>query len=144
MTTTNAPFIIVPDGYSRKKNPDTVALRPLGLREVQSLEVGKEVWVLDRHGRARTVRVTGRVKLWKTRPDDADVPLKYGMYEHFRCEVRGGEYQNGTLYAIAFCIDCGICPDSDNNGKDWSTEDDIVCGPCAAKRRVVSLLYGRG
>ena len=27
-------------------------------------------------------RINGKTKVWKTRPDDFEVPLKYGMYDH--------------------------------------------------------------
>ena len=27
-------------------------------------------------------RVNGRVKTWKTRPDDFEVPLKHGLYDY--------------------------------------------------------------
>ena len=33
-------------------------------------------------GSAQRWRVNGAVKLWKTRPDEFKVPLKYGLYQY--------------------------------------------------------------
>ena len=31
----------------------------------------------------KKVRQTGRIKLWKTRPTEFKIPVKYGLYESF-------------------------------------------------------------
>jgi hypothetical protein len=33
-------------------------------------------------GKVRQVRVSGKLKTWKTRPNDWKLPVKYGMYEN--------------------------------------------------------------
>lgn len=41
------------------------------------------------------VRVTGKVKLWKTRPDDFKIPVKHGL-----CESGYVDHTNGQYWTI--------------------------------------------
>ena len=36
----------------------------------------------NRKGQAHSVRQSGRIKTWKTRPDEFRVPWKFGLYEN--------------------------------------------------------------
>ena len=74
------------DGYDRKKHPRMLKVRPMTFNEVLKLEVGDECLFHANDGSARRCRVTGKVKTWKTRPNDLSVPVKYGMFESARCE----------------------------------------------------------
>lgn len=42
----------------------------------------------DSRGNSRAVRLNGRVKLWKTRPDEFEQPVKFGLYDAFRISHR--------------------------------------------------------
>lgn len=44
----------------------------------------KHVTEKYKDGRPLEVRRTGKTKTWKTRPDDFEIPVKYGMYDSFR------------------------------------------------------------
>lgn len=69
------------DGYDRKKHPRMLKVTPLTFEQTLSLKRGDELWFHANDGTARRCRVTGKVKMWKTRPRDLKVPVKYGMYE---------------------------------------------------------------
>lgn len=52
--------------------------------QAKKLRHGQYVWLLDyfdSDGRPAHARVTGAVKLWKTRPNDFEVPIKRGMWD---------------------------------------------------------------
>jgi hypothetical protein len=80
-----------PDGYerSRKKVPRTqVAVRPITLDEIKSLQSGERVdFVSDSDGHLRTLTINGAVKRWVRSPDRVRVSVKYGLYEHARFEA---------------------------------------------------------
>lgn len=38
----------------------------------------------DSRGELKTVKVNGKAKTWKTRPDAVRVPAKYGLYQYFQ------------------------------------------------------------
>lgn len=40
-------------------------------------------------GSALRVRVSGKVKTWKRRPDDFEFPVKYGFYQSLRISNKG-------------------------------------------------------
>ena len=77
-----------PDGYerSRKKVPRTqVAVRPITLDEIKSLQSGERVdFVSHGDGRLRTLTINGAVQRWVRSPDHVRVSVKYGRYEHAR------------------------------------------------------------
>lgn len=71
-----------PDGYApiRKTIPRPMfTVRYLTLDEVKQLS--GRVPIIANDGTVREVTVTS-VKVWKTRPDDVEVGVKYGMYEY--------------------------------------------------------------
>lgn len=74
----------IQDGYSRLKHPPMVDVRPMTLAEVQALHYGNHVSIICNDGKLRDAKVNGEPKRWKTRPDDVEVSLKYGMYEYAR------------------------------------------------------------
>ena len=54
------------------------------LSEAKSLRHGQLVYIkglYNSDGTAARARVTGKVKTWKTRPSDVEVPIKRGMYD---------------------------------------------------------------
>jgi hypothetical protein len=59
-----------------------VERKPLTLTQVKELKYRDEVYSIDEFdssGAAKRWRVNGKVQLWKTRPTDFRVPLKYGL-----------------------------------------------------------------
>jgi hypothetical protein len=92
------PVIVVPN---TRKRGSTISLRPLTIEEVKGLDRGTTLWFLDLHGQARHIRVNGRVKTWKTRPD-VEVPVKYGLYECATFRWDGTAWMDGNqLYREA-------------------------------------------
>lgn len=78
-----------PDGYARRrKTPQPMlTLRYMTLAEVQALPTGGHASILANDGRVRIVKITS-VRLWKTRPDDVHVGVKYGMYEYAQFDAQ--------------------------------------------------------
>lgn len=85
------------DGYDRKKHPRILKVRPLTFEEVLVLKHGDELLFHANDGSARRCRVTGKVKRWKTRPNDLSVPVKYGMHESARVEWINGVHRGTVL-----------------------------------------------
>ena len=59
-------------------------------------------------GSALRARISGKVKTWKTRPDDFRVPAKHGLRESFyivntSSKSKGGYYRNGELPLSQWC-----------------------------------------
>lgn len=77
-------------GYDRRKNREEKEYRFLTFQEAKQLDNVSHAKVLDRNGNVREVKINGRVKTWKTRPGDIDIPCKYGMYEYFTVSYRNG------------------------------------------------------
>lgn len=65
----------------RKKNPTLREYREMTAQEIRALTYGDHPLVILRNGRVGTVKVNGAVKTWVTRPDEFEIPVKYGMYE---------------------------------------------------------------
>lgn len=84
--------ITAPDGYDYRKNPRMLTIRPLTLDEAKALRYGEHRLFIALDGTARTVKINGRPKTWKTRPGDVDIPVKYGMYEHATFSMRRGSW----------------------------------------------------
>lgn len=76
----------IKDGYDRSKTPRMIDVRPMTLAEVQALPVGGHAEVITNDGKLRRVKITS-VHLWKTRPNDVHVGVKYGMYEYAQFEA---------------------------------------------------------
>lgn len=85
------------DGYDRKKHPRMFKVRPMTFEEVLVLKRGDECLFHANDGSARRVRVTGQVKIWKTRPRDLSVPVKYGMWESAHVEWKDGVHHGTQL-----------------------------------------------
>lgn len=49
--------------------------------QAMTLDVFYHVDRRNADGTAMRVRRNGRTRVWKTRPDDFEVPVKYGLYE---------------------------------------------------------------
>ena len=67
------------------RKPLTLTLRPLTFAEFTAAWPGREVSPLYVRGTNFAtyfkVRWNGKAKTWKTRPDEAERGIKYGMYE---------------------------------------------------------------
>ncbi len=57
--------------------------RTMTVDEIKALRYDQIVWFRSIDGSARRAKVNGEPKRWKRQPDRVEVPLKYGMYEHF-------------------------------------------------------------
>lgn len=71
--------------------------RVMSLDEMKQLHPGQHVFFLTRHGTYREVKINGMPKLWKTRPNDVEVPVKYGLYEYSYARYINGEPSGETL-----------------------------------------------
>ena len=63
-------------------NPDVSKMPPITLDEAKALTHGDILHHRTNRnadGSAQRWRVNGKVKRWKTRPDEIQVPLKYGL-----------------------------------------------------------------
>lgn len=49
-------------------------------------DILEHVHIKDSRGNPVRCRVNGRVKFWKTRPEDFRIPVKYGLYNCFYIE----------------------------------------------------------
>lgn len=79
-------------GYSGQEKVPAKKFRDITFQEVLELKYRNSVYFIDRYGKYREARVNcNSPKLWKTRPLDANVPLKYGLKECFTAEWRDGE-----------------------------------------------------
>ena len=85
-------------------------VRPMHIDELKRLSYGDHVLVSTGYfGQNRlnglvSVKVNGRPKVWKTRPDDVDIPIKYGLYEYARVEYRDGVMVDDNLW-VAKVVD---------------------------------------
>lgn len=87
-----------PDGYDRRKNPRMITAREATRDEV--LGTFDSFLMLDMNGKFRHVRRNGRPKTWKTRPNDVELPVKYGFRDAFRVKMVDGKWgwSDFTLY----------------------------------------------
>lgn len=86
------------DYYDRTKNPRLLTLRPLTIEEAKNPPY--HVKILDRNGMARDVRVNGKTKTWKTRPNDVTIPMKYRIREYFYSRMVNGEWVENVPYVV--------------------------------------------
>lgn len=83
---------IVESGYSQDTRKFEV--RTMTFEEV--LNASGHINVLDMHGKLRQVKVTGKVKTWKTRPRNCKMPYKYGRYAFGYIEFADGELTSAS------------------------------------------------
>ena len=88
-------------GYDRRKNPARAAFRPMTVEEAKNLRPGGHAEIKAQDGKVRNVKINGKPKTWKTRPNDVSVPIKYGMYEYatLSADVEG-QITNGVATLI--------------------------------------------
>jgi len=86
MTETTTKTITI--GYSGSK--DTLTYRnPKDVAEmIEYCDKHTHIWLRDRKGKARQVKVNGKVRTWKRDPNRVEVPFKYGLYEYGTLEAR--------------------------------------------------------
>ena len=88
-------------GEDKGKTVDTVAL---SVSEVKELYAGSRVKIhtsYSQHGIGLVnVKINGKPKVWKTRPNDVSVPVKYGLYECATIDYRDGEPSDSGLYFV--------------------------------------------
>ena|SRR3990167_5199535 len=98
-------IVEVPCGYDRTNHPKMLRLVPLTVAEIKAW--GEEynaprhqLYMIDRYGRGRHVRMNGKVQTWKRDTSRVSIPLKYGLYEAFRLDEhainRGELLRNAT------------------------------------------------
>jgi len=89
-------------GDIRSKCPRVLTLREMTLEEVKSMHYNFDVkYVSERRNgvyEAFNIRQNGKPKTWKTKPNDVDVPMKYGFRECFHSRMVNGEWVENTLY----------------------------------------------
>ena len=82
MTTTKTEVFKVKVGYARDNRELTVR-NPADVDEMDKhCTVNGHIWLLDRVGKARRVKVNGQVRRWKRDRTRIEVPYKYGLYEY--------------------------------------------------------------
>lgn len=62
--------------------------RSMTIAEAKVLAYGEHVWFRANDGQARRLKINGAPKVWKTRPNDVSVPVKYGLYEYDRMNAQ--------------------------------------------------------
>ena len=83
---------------------NSIDVRPMTIDEVKALRSGMRVLVYTGYfGRNCLngiihVKVNGKPKVWKTRPDDVSVPIKYGLYEYETIDYRDGAMSDDNLW----------------------------------------------
>jgi hypothetical protein len=88
---TNVTEFEVKSGYSRDKRKYIVRYMTFS----EALNAKDHINVLDGDGNLREVKVNGRVKTWKTRPNDCRIPYKYGMYDYGHIT-----FMNGHIFSF--------------------------------------------
>lgn len=86
----------VMSGYARDKR--TYEVRTMTFSE--ALNATGHINVLNRLGQMVLVKITGKVKTWKTRPGDCEVPWKFGMYEYGRIRFVNGQLDSNSLEPV--------------------------------------------
>lgn len=76
------------ENKDRRKNPEKRKYRSMTFEEVKSLGYGGHPLILLNNGRVGTVKVNGKVRIWKRDPARIGVPCKYGCYECFTFTAR--------------------------------------------------------
>ena len=76
----------LPNGYDKRKNPETATYRRMTAEEAKLLRSGQQVPFLANDGTMRHAKVNGAVKTWKRDSARVEVPIKYGLYECVRLQ----------------------------------------------------------
>ncbi len=69
-------------------------VRDMTLEEAKALAPGQTIDYIKHDNTLVCLKVNGKPKVWKTRPNDCKVPVKYGMYDCFYLEWRAGTFIN--------------------------------------------------
>lgn len=72
--------LMLQDGYA--KQPSIRAFRPMTRAEVLSLTNGQHAWFIANDGKARQIKINGKVRTFKRDSNRVEVPVKYGLYEY--------------------------------------------------------------
>lgn len=80
------------NGYKRKAEEEPFRL--MTVEEAKLLTVGQTVPFCTEGAVYKNVKINGAPKTWVTRPDDVDIPVKYGLYEYSTLFIRGGEWRS--------------------------------------------------
>ena len=57
---------------------------PISLTEAKNLKYGQHIeWYSPVKRKYVRLKINGKPKTWKTRPNQVKVPVKYGLYEYF-------------------------------------------------------------
>ena len=87
-TTMTTEVFTIRVGYSKSKEVLTVR-NPVDVEEMDKhCTKHSHIWVRDRQGCARQVKVNGAVRRWKRDRTRIEVPFKYGLYEYGTLEGR--------------------------------------------------------
>ena len=91
---------------SGKDKGKSINVAPISIDVAKLLRPGTTILVYTGYsGRNRLngvihCKVNGKPKTWKTRPDDVNVPVKYGLYEYTTIEYRNGVMVDENLYIV--------------------------------------------
>lgn len=60
-------------------------MKPLTLEEAKQLSYGEHIYAINQYNKSGHIRVkvNGKPKTWKTRPNEIMIPVKYGLYQYF-------------------------------------------------------------
>lgn len=75
---------IAPAYRVKRSKPEVGKFRLMSIDEIKRLSRGEWVWCMMADDSAIRMRVNGEVKRWKRRPDEVEVPLKYGLKDCMR------------------------------------------------------------
>lgn len=85
--------------YEKTKSRQRHNFETISVEEVQRWgrtgQYPQHVWFVTNQGDAAKAKVNGRPKVWKTRPGEVELSLKYGMYEYAKFTER--EIADGRL-----------------------------------------------
>lgn len=108
----------------------------------QTLTHGQELHYTGRHACTRTtgprggikvsittVRVTGQLRTWVTRPEDFIIPVKYGLYESSYIDHNNGaDFHLPEDCPLKACIHCGQQNCTKHiDGPERMTPDGSIC-----------------
>ena len=72
----------------------------LQIDEIKFLVPGSRVLLHTHKGGLIHVKINGKPKTWKTRPEDVSVPVKYGLYEYATIDYRSGAMADNNLFFV--------------------------------------------
>jgi hypothetical protein len=76
---------------------------PMSIDDIKRLQYGQRVLIHTGYFGQSTggiihVKINGKPKVWKTRPNDVSVPIKYGLYEYNTVDYRDGAMDDQSLW----------------------------------------------